>query len=71
MLDRFKNENLLCKITAEGLEIINLKTQKIYITSKIHKGNNLRRSDINSINWYVYEISGTSDAFRHFSLQRP
>ena len=36
-LDRFKNENLLSKKTAEGLKVIYPKTPKFYITPKIQK----------------------------------
>ena len=36
-LDRFKNENLLSKKTAEGLQVINPKTPKVYNTLKIHE----------------------------------
>ena len=39
-LDRFKNENLLSKKSAEGLKVINSKTQKFYLTPKIHEENN-------------------------------
>ena len=56
-IDRLKNKNLLSKITAEGLKIINPKTQKFYITPKIHKENNSGRSVINSVNRHTCEIS--------------
>ena len=36
-LDRFKNENPFSKKTAEGLKVINPKTQKFYIIPKTHK----------------------------------
>ena len=49
-LDRFKNENLLSKKTAEGLKVINPKTPKFCITPKIHKENNPGRPAINSVN---------------------
>ena len=60
-LDRFKNENLLSKTTAEGLKVINPKTPKFYITPKIHKGNNPERPVINSINCHTFEISRFTD----------
>ena len=47
-LDRFKNENLLSKKTAEGIKAINPKTPKFYITPKIHKENSPGRPVINS-----------------------
>ena len=56
-LDRFKNESLLSKKTAEGLKVINPKTPKFYITPKIHKENNPGRPVINSINFHTSEIS--------------
>ena len=34
-LNRFKNENLLSKKTADGLKVIDPKTPKFYVTSKI------------------------------------
>ena len=52
-LDRFKNENLLSKKTAEGLKIIKPKTLKFYIGPKIHKENNPGRPVINSINCHT------------------
>ena len=55
-LDRFKNENLLSKQTAEGLKEINSKTPKFYIAFKIHKENNLGRPVINSINCHTSKI---------------
>ena len=55
--NRFKNEYLLYKKTAQGLKIINPKTTKFYITLKIHKDNNPERPFINSINCLTYEIS--------------
>ena len=55
-LDQFKNENLLCKKTAEGLKVINPKTAKSYITPTIHKENNLGRSVINSVNCNTSEV---------------
>ena len=55
-LDRFKNENLLSKKTAQGLKVINPKTPKFYITPKIHKENNPGRSIINSINCHTSEV---------------
>ena len=54
--DRFKNENLLSKKTAEGLKVINPKTPKCYIPPKIHKKTNLGRSVIKSINCHTSEI---------------
>ena len=45
------------KKTAEGLKVINPKTQKFYINPKIHTENNLRRPVINSINCQTSEIS--------------
>ena len=54
--DRFKNENLLSKKTAKGLNVINPKTPKVYITPKIHKENHSRRPAINSINCHTSEI---------------
>ena len=36
-LDQIKNENLLSKKPAEGLQKVNPKTPKFYITPKIHK----------------------------------
>ena len=48
-LDRFKNENLHSKKTAEGLKVINPKTPKFYTAPKIHKENNPGRHDTNSI----------------------
>ena len=56
-LDRFKNENLLSKKTAEGLKLINPKTEKCYITPKIQKENNPGKPVINSINCHTSEIS--------------
>ena len=56
-LDRFKNENLHSNETAEGLEVINPKTPKFYITPKIHKQNNRGRPVISSINCQITEIS--------------
>ena len=53
-LDQFKNENLLPKITAEGLKIINPKTAKVlYYTQR----NNPGRPVINSIICHTSEIS--------------
>ena len=46
-LDRFKNENLFCKTTPERLKVRNPKTQKFYITPKIHEENNPGRPVIN------------------------
>ena len=56
-LDRFKNENLLSKKTAEGLKVINPKTPKFYITPIIHKENNPKRPITNSVNCHTFEIS--------------
>ena len=56
-LDRFKNENLFSKKTADGLKIIDPKTPKFYITPKIHNENNKGRTVINSINCQTSEIS--------------
>ena len=39
-LDTFKNENLLSKKIAEGLEVVSPKTPIFYITPKIRKENN-------------------------------
>ena len=46
-LDRFKNENLFCKTTPVRLKVRNPKTQKFYITPKIHEENNPGRLVIN------------------------
>ena len=57
ILDRFKNENLFSKNTAEELNVINPKTPKLFVTPNIHKENHPgkhpkkipRRPVINSI----------------------
>ena len=56
-LDRFKNENLLSKKTAEGLKIINPKTPKFFTTPKIHRESNPGRPVIKSANYHTSEIS--------------
>ena len=48
-----KNEYLLSKKTAEALTVINPKTQKFYITPKIHKEKNPGRPVIDSINCHT------------------
>ena len=53
----FKNENLLSKKTAKGLQVININTPKFYIAPKIHKENNPGRPVIHSINCHTSEIS--------------
>ena len=63
-LDRFKNENLLSKKSAEGLKVINSKTEKFYLTPKIHKENNPGRPINNRINCHTSEISRFVD--HHF-----
>ena len=55
-IERFKNEKLLTQKIADGLKITNPKTLKFYISSKIHKPNNLGRPVINSIECHT-EIS--------------
>ena len=60
-IERFKNEKLLPKKTADGLKVSNQKTPKFYISPKLHKLNNPRRPVINSIECYISEISGLVD----------
>ena len=55
-LERLKNENLLSRITGEGLEVINPKTPNFYSTPKIHKENNPGRPVINLINCHTSDI---------------
>ena len=52
-LERFKNEKLVPRKTADGLKISNPKTQKFYMTPKIHKPNNPAKPVINSIESHV------------------
>ena len=42
-IERFKNEKLLPKKTADSLKVSNPKTPKFYISPKIHTPNNPRR----------------------------
>ena len=56
-IERFKNEKLLPKKTADGLKVSNPKTPKFYISPKIHKPNNPVRPVINSIDCHTSEIS--------------
>ena len=55
-LDRFKNENLLSKKAAEGLNVVNPKISNIYVTPKTHKENNPGRPATNSVNCHTSEI---------------
>ena len=55
-IQRFKNEKLLPEKIADGLKITNPKTQKFYISPKIHKYNNPGRPVINSIECHTSEI---------------
>ena len=55
-IQRFKNEKLLPEKIADGLKITNPKTQKFYISPKIHKHNNPGRPVINSIECHTSEI---------------
>ena len=55
-LDRIKNQNPLSEKNVEGLKVINAKTQKFYITHKMHKETNPERPVINSINYHTYQI---------------
>ena len=56
-IERFKNEKLLPKKTADSLKVSNPKTPKFYISPKIHTPNNPRRLVINSIECHTSEIS--------------
>ena len=56
-IERFKNEKLLPKKTADGLKVSNPKTPKFYISPKIHKPNNPGRPVISSIECHTSEIS--------------
>ena len=47
-IERFKNEKLILKKSADGLKLSNPKALKFYITQKIHKPNNPGRPEINS-----------------------
>ena len=54
--ERFKNEKLLPKKSADGLKIINPKTPKFDISPIIHKPNNPERPLINSIDCHTLEL---------------
>ena len=56
-IERFKNQKLLPKKTADGLNVSNPKTPKFYISLKIHKPNSPERPVINSIEYHTSEIS--------------
>ena len=60
-IERLKNEKLLPKKTADGLKVSNAKTQKFYISPKIHKPNNPGRPVINSIECRTSAISRIVD----------
>ena len=63
-VERFKNEKLLPKKTADGLKVSNPKTPKFYISPKIHEPNNPGRPVINSVERETLEISRFVD--HHF-----
>ena len=56
-IERFKKENFLPQKIADSLKVTNPKTPKLYISSKIHKPNNLGKPVINSIECHTSEIS--------------
>ena len=62
-IERFKNEKLLPKKSADGLNVSNPKTPKFYISLKIHKPNSPGRPVINSIEYHTSEISRFVDHF--------
>ena len=62
-IERFKNEKLLPKKTADGLKVSTPKTPKFYISPKIHKPNNPGRPVINSIECHTSEISRFVDHY--------
>ena len=63
-IERFRNEKLILQKVADGLEVSNPRTPKIYISAKIHKPNHLRRPVIYSTECHTSEISRFVD--HHF-----
>ena len=56
-IERFKNEKLLPKRTADGVKVSNPKTQKFYISPKNYKPNIPGRPVINSIECHTSKMS--------------